>query len=145
MKTISVAEFEALVARNDWQREQDHEVVERLDRQVVEWDNEGPQKSSINMAAIKFTEQEKNNDHNLLARLLASALGVNPLDITQIKFDHFAKSDVEFVILQDGKRSCRRRFQGSFEISNAIFSIDFCKVPLNPNQGHPDLAADLSL
>lgn len=40
MKTISIAEFETLVARNDWQREQDHEVVERLDRQVEEWDEE---------------------------------------------------------------------------------------------------------
>lgn len=40
MKTISIAEFEALVARNDWQREQDLEVVERLDRQVEEWDEE---------------------------------------------------------------------------------------------------------
>lgn len=40
IKTITLAEFEALVARNDWQREQDHEVVERLDRQVEEWDEE---------------------------------------------------------------------------------------------------------
>lgn len=40
MKTISIAEFETLVARNDWQREQDHEVVERLDREVEEWDEE---------------------------------------------------------------------------------------------------------
>lgn len=40
MKTISIAEFETLVARNDWRREQDHEVVERLDRQVEEWDDE---------------------------------------------------------------------------------------------------------
>lgn len=40
MKTISIAEFETLVARNDWQREQNHEVVERLDRQVEEWDKE---------------------------------------------------------------------------------------------------------
>lgn len=40
MKTISITEFETLVARNDWQREQDHEVVEHLDRQVEEWDEE---------------------------------------------------------------------------------------------------------
>lgn len=40
MKTISIAEFGALVARNDWQREQDHEVVECLNRQVEEWDEE---------------------------------------------------------------------------------------------------------
>jgi len=40
MKTLSVAEFETLVARNDWQREQDHDVVERLDRQVEEWNDE---------------------------------------------------------------------------------------------------------
>lgn len=40
MKTISIAEFETLVARNDWQREQDHEIVERLDRQIEEWDEE---------------------------------------------------------------------------------------------------------
>ncbi len=32
MKTISIAEFETLVARNDWHREQDCEVLERLDR-----------------------------------------------------------------------------------------------------------------
>ncbi len=36
MKTISIAEFETLVARNNWQREQDCEVLERLDRQVEE-------------------------------------------------------------------------------------------------------------
>lgn len=29
MKTITVAEFEGLVSRNDWKREQDHEFVER--------------------------------------------------------------------------------------------------------------------
>lgn len=40
MKTISIAEFEALVAHNDWQREQDYEVVERFDRQIEEWDEE---------------------------------------------------------------------------------------------------------
>lgn len=40
MKTISIAEFETLVARNDWQREQDHDVIERLNRQVEEWDEE---------------------------------------------------------------------------------------------------------
>ena len=132
MKTISIAEFEALVAHNDWQREQDHEAVERLDRQI-EWGNGNPQKSSINMATIDFAEHEKNNDHYLLRRLLANTLNINSLDITEIKFDHFAKSDIEFVILQDGKRSRRKRFQGSFEINNAIFSIDFCKVPLNLN------------
>ena len=38
--SISIAEFKTLVARNDWHREQDHEVVERLDRQVEEWDEE---------------------------------------------------------------------------------------------------------
>ena len=40
MTTISIAEFETLVARNDWQREQDHDVIERLNRQVEEWDEE---------------------------------------------------------------------------------------------------------
>jgi hypothetical protein len=40
MKTISISEFETLVARNDWQREQDHEVVECPTRQVEEWDEE---------------------------------------------------------------------------------------------------------
>lgn len=40
MKTISIAEFETLVARNDWQREQDLEVVERLNHQVEKWDEE---------------------------------------------------------------------------------------------------------
>ena len=29
MKTISISEFETLVARDDWQREQDHEIVDR--------------------------------------------------------------------------------------------------------------------
>jgi len=38
--SISIAEFKTLVARNDWQREQDHEVVARLDLQVAEWDDE---------------------------------------------------------------------------------------------------------
>ena len=40
MRTISIDEFQNLVALNDWKREQDHDVVEYLDRQVVEWDNE---------------------------------------------------------------------------------------------------------
>lgn len=40
MRTISIDEFQNLVARNDWKREQDHDVVEYLDRQVEEWDNE---------------------------------------------------------------------------------------------------------
>lgn len=31
------SEFKALVARKDWHREQEHEVVERFDRQVEEW------------------------------------------------------------------------------------------------------------
>ena len=40
MKTISFAEFETLVACADWHREQKHDVVERLDRNVEEWDEE---------------------------------------------------------------------------------------------------------
>ncbi len=42
MKTISISisEFENLIARNDWQREQDCDVVERLDRSVESWDEE---------------------------------------------------------------------------------------------------------
>nr|WP_315425963.1 hypothetical protein [uncultured Pseudomonas sp.] len=40
MRTISIDEFQNLVARNDWKREQDHDVVEYLDRQVEEWDDE---------------------------------------------------------------------------------------------------------
>lgn len=40
MKTISITEFKNLVARNDWQREEDHEVIERLTRQVEEWNEE---------------------------------------------------------------------------------------------------------
>lgn len=39
MKTISIAEFQALVDLNDWQREQDHEVVGRLEREVENWDD----------------------------------------------------------------------------------------------------------
>lgn len=40
MKTISISEFENLIARNDWQRFQDQDVVERLDRSVESWDEE---------------------------------------------------------------------------------------------------------
>lgn len=40
MKTISIAEFETLVARNDWQCSQDHEVVERITCYDEEWDDE---------------------------------------------------------------------------------------------------------
>jgi len=52
MKTISIAEFETLVARNDWQREQDHEVVERLDRQVEEWDEENESLDMIDIPHV---------------------------------------------------------------------------------------------
>ena len=52
MKTISIAEFETLVARNDWQREQDHEVVERLDRQVEEWDEENESLALIDIPQV---------------------------------------------------------------------------------------------
>lgn len=31
MKTITIAEFETLVARDDWQREQEHEITDRFD------------------------------------------------------------------------------------------------------------------
>lgn len=37
MNTITVTEFEALVERKDWQREQQCEVVERTTRQKEEW------------------------------------------------------------------------------------------------------------
>ena len=49
MKTISIAEFETLVARNDWRREQDHEVVESMVREVEEWnsDDEYPERIEI--------------------------------------------------------------------------------------------------
>lgn len=40
MKTISIAEFKTLVELTDWQREQDHEVVESIVRQVDVWDEE---------------------------------------------------------------------------------------------------------
>lgn len=49
MKIITIAEFTALLEHNDWQREQDHEVVERLDRQVEEWDEE---KESLDLIYI---------------------------------------------------------------------------------------------
>lgn len=38
MKTISIAQFETLVARDDWQREQSTEIVERHVRQIEEYD-----------------------------------------------------------------------------------------------------------
>lgn len=49
MKTISINEFESLLARNDWQREQDYEVVECLNRRVEKWNekNESPELSDI--------------------------------------------------------------------------------------------------
>lgn len=40
MRTISINEFEALIARNDWLREEDYEVVDRLNRQIERWDEE---------------------------------------------------------------------------------------------------------
>ena len=51
MKTISINEFETLVARNGWHRDQDHEVVEYLDRQVSEWDEET---ESVDLTDIPF-------------------------------------------------------------------------------------------
>ena len=52
MKTISIAEFETLVARNDWQREQDHEVVERTNRQAEEWDDENESLDLIDISHV---------------------------------------------------------------------------------------------
>ena len=40
MKTMTLKEFEVLVASNDWKREQEIEVVERLDRTEEEWNSE---------------------------------------------------------------------------------------------------------
>lgn len=40
MKTIAISEFENLVARNDWQRKQEQEIVDRFERQKEEWDEE---------------------------------------------------------------------------------------------------------
>lgn len=40
MKTISVADFKSLVSRNDWQRRQDIEIVDRNDRELEKWDGE---------------------------------------------------------------------------------------------------------
>ena len=51
MKTISINDFETLVARNDWHRDQEHEVVEYLDRQVSEWDEET---ESVDLTDIPF-------------------------------------------------------------------------------------------
>jgi hypothetical protein len=51
MKTISIADFKTLVARNDWHRDQEHEVVERLDRQASEWDEET---ESVDLIDIPF-------------------------------------------------------------------------------------------
>lgn len=41
MTTISISEFRALIARNDWSREQDHEVVDDTPRQIEECDENG--------------------------------------------------------------------------------------------------------
>lgn len=49
MKTISLAEFEALVARNDWQHVQEHDVVDRFNRQVEEWCEESKTSEHIDI------------------------------------------------------------------------------------------------
>ncbi|WP_439438039.1 hypothetical protein [Salinivibrio costicola] len=41
MKTISIAEFEKLVARTDWERHQEHEVVEKMKHQLDDWGERG--------------------------------------------------------------------------------------------------------
>lgn len=40
MKIISLPEFEALLALNNWNHEQHHEVIEYLNRQIEKWDDE---------------------------------------------------------------------------------------------------------
>jgi len=52
MKTISIAEFEILVARNDWQREQGLEVVEHLNRRILEWDEENESPDLIDIPHV---------------------------------------------------------------------------------------------
>lgn len=52
MKTITINEFKTMAARDDWRREQDYEVVDRIDRQVEEWDeaSESPKVTDIQHA-----------------------------------------------------------------------------------------------
>lgn len=40
MKTITITEFEALASNNNWQRKQEHEVVDRTNRQTEKWNEE---------------------------------------------------------------------------------------------------------
>jgi len=40
MKTISIYEFKKLIARDDWQREQEHEILDSLVIETEEWINE---------------------------------------------------------------------------------------------------------
>lgn len=49
MKTISIAEFEALVTRNDWSFSQDHDIVERMDRSETEYDSESDTLSQVDI------------------------------------------------------------------------------------------------
>lgn len=51
MKTITIDEFETLIARDDWQHEQGYEIVERLSRHVEEWDEET---QSINQIDVPY-------------------------------------------------------------------------------------------
>lgn len=65
MKTISIAEFETLIQRQDWQREQDIEVVERTVRNAGAWGEEvdvthvwgwASLTSTVNGVKITYTE-----------------------------------------------------------------------------------------
>lgn len=47
MKTISIDEFKNLIANGDWQRNQDYEIVERLERHDENWDNESEKRNLI--------------------------------------------------------------------------------------------------
>lgn len=52
MKTISVPELKSLVARKDWHHEQNHEVVERLDRQTEEYDHESESVTEVDIPHV---------------------------------------------------------------------------------------------
>ena len=53
MKTISITEFETLVDRDDWQHDDDWEFLDRVDRQVEEWDDENESPDVLNIPHVR--------------------------------------------------------------------------------------------
>lgn len=53
MKTISIAEFEDLVSRDDWQREQDYEIGHTVtEREILERDEEGNPLETVDVSRV---------------------------------------------------------------------------------------------